>query len=55
MPHRGQSPGRCGCRVEPLKAAIRPTPMCSINPRLHMTAWNDAIHQLYEKAPASFA
>ena len=22
--------------------------------RLHMTAWNDAIHQLYEKAPASF-
>jgi tetratricopeptide (TPR) repeat protein len=22
--------------------------------RLHMTAWNDAIHMLYEKAPASF-
>ncbi len=22
--------------------------------RLHMRAWNDAIHQLYEKAPASF-
>ena len=22
--------------------------------RLHMSAWNDAIHQLYEKAPASF-